>query len=339
MSAVAAKSLPSATIAPGIARTIGAGVAGLGGKRALLVTDAGLTGAGITGQIEEYITSAGVECIVYDKVEANPTMSVVEGGISILRGLGSMDDVVIVSLGGGSSMDAAKAMAVAAPDGGAIVDYCMVPKLKEGTDHIDMMSMAPKRIAKVPALPIIAIPTTSGTASETNGASVLTDEETHRKLIFSNEAAVAKMTLLDPELTLKLPAYPTATCGMDALTHATEALTSNRQNPYSDSIAIGSIQLVAKWLPILMADLYNLDARYNIQLASHMAGVAFGIAGLGICHSVGHPLSALLGKAHGQTLSTMLPHVMAFNMPVSFAVASVASLSRFAHRTPYCTQV
>ena len=142
--------------------------------------------------------------------------------------------VVIVSLGGGSSMDAAKAMAVIAPDGGEDVEeYCIQPTLKDGTEHIDMMSLMPKKIPEVKALPIIAIPTTSGTASETNGASVLTDEATHRKLIFSNNGALAAETLLDPELTLKLPAYPTATCGMDVLTHAMEALTSNQQNPCS----------------------------------------------------------------------------------------------------------
>lgn len=303
---VQTKSLPAATIAPGCAAGVGQAVASLGGKKAFLVTDAGLTSVGLTGKIVDFITGAGVECFVFDKVsishtischlmlshtishylmlpqvQANPTMGVVNAGVSMLREEVGLQGAFIVSLGGGSSMDAAKAMAVAAADGGDIADYCMVPKLKEGTDDIDMMSMMPKRSPKLSPLPIIAIPTTSGTASETNGASVLTDEMTHRKLIFSNEQAVAKMTFLDPELTLNLPAYPTATCGMDALTHSVEALTSLGQNAYSDAIAIGSIELVAKWLPILMADLQNLEARYNIQLASHMAGVAFGIAGLG----------------------------------------------------------
>jgi alcohol dehydrogenase len=130
-------------------------------------------------------------------------------------------------------MDAAKTMAVVAPDGGDdVAAYCMQPKLQEGTDQIDLRSVVPTKVPSTPALPIIAIPTTSGTASETNGGAVLTDESTHRKLIFSSTASVARETLLDPELTLKLPPYPTATCGMDVLTHAMEALTSNRQNEY-----------------------------------------------------------------------------------------------------------
>lgn len=240
-------------------------------------------------------------------------MSVVEAGIAVLNSM--PEGTFIVSLGGGSSMDAAKAMSVIGPDGGAtgedIAQYCMVPELAEDSETINMATMLPKKFATKPSATIIAIPTTSGTASETNGAAVISDDrfEFHRKLIFQYPGAMAAQTILDPELTLGLPAYPTATCGMDALTHSIEALTSARQNPYSDAVAIGSIQLVAKWLPILMADLSNLDARLHIMTASHMAGIAFGISGLGICHAVGHPLSALLNKAHGQTLSTMLPHV------------------------------
>ena len=102
---------------------------------------------------------------------------------------------------------------------------------------------------------------------------------------------------------------------MDALTHSLEAFTSKRQNPYSDAVAFGVIRTVAQWLPRLLNDLSDLEARSQIQLASHMAGVAFGVAGLGIAHALGHPLSAVLNQAHGQTLSTMLPHIMDFNLP------------------------
>ena len=111
------------------------------------------------------------------------------------------------------------------------------------------------------------MPTTSGTASETNGSAVLTDSdaETRRKVAFNHASATAKLTLLDPVLTLKLPRYPTATCGMDALTHALEAFTAKRQNPYSDAIAFGVIETVAQWLPILMKDLRNLEVQYVIR--------------------------------------------------------------------------
>jgi alcohol dehydrogenase len=240
-------------------------------------------------------------------------MSVVQAGIAVLNSM--PEGTFIVSLGGGSSMDAAKAISVIGPDGGVtgedIAQYCMVPELAEGSETINMATLLPNRMASAASTKIIAMPTTSGTASETNGAAVISDDRTevHRKLIFSYPGAAAVQTILDPELTLGLPPYPTATCGMDALTHSIEALTSAKQNPYSDAVALGAIKLVAEWLPTLMEDLSNLDARLHIMTASHMAGIAFGIAGLGICHAVGHPLSALLNKAHGQTLSTMLPHV------------------------------
>jgi choline dehydrogenase len=225
--AVVAKSLPSATIAVGASKGVGKEVVALGGTKAFLVTDPGVTGAGITAQIEASLKEAGLEVVVFDSVLANPTMSIVQRGIKILRDDLGLEGTVIVSVGGGSSMDAAKAMAVVAPDGGeSVAEYCMQPQLKENTDQIDMMSMLPTKAPAADALPIIAIPTTSGTASETNGGAVLTDDSLpdHRKLIFSAPSALAKLTILDPELTLKLPAYPTATCGMDALVHSIEAL-------------------------------------------------------------------------------------------------------------------
>ena len=202
------KPYPAATIAAGAAKAIGQSLAKLGASAAFLVTDQGVTGAGITAQLEGYITEAGIECVVFDQVEANPTMSIIQAGIKILRE-DMPEGTVIVSLGGGSSMDAAKAMAIIAPDGGDDVGaYCMQPELAAGSEFIDPASMVPAKMATAPAIPIIAIPTTSGTASETNGGAVITDDtkEMHRKVIFSSPGAAAVETILDPELTLKLPA-------------------------------------------------------------------------------------------------------------------------------------
>lgn len=313
------RSLPEAVIGVGAIRELGRRVLAMGRKRAFIVTDKGVSGAGITKKVAAVLEKSGIDVVLFEDVQANPTFSAVQQGIASMGGSDPdlLGNTVVVSLGGGSSMDAAKAMAVIAPDGGSgdIAAYCMNPKFNPDTMSMNLATMAPKRRNTATPLPVIAIPTTSGTASETNGAAVLTDEAQQRKLIFSNPGAAAALTILDPELTLALPAYPTATCGMDALTHAIEAFTSNRQNPYSDAIALGTIKAVAKWLPILMKDLGNLEARLQIQTASHMAGAAFSISGLGIAHALGHPLSALLHQAHGQTLSTMLPHVMEFNLP------------------------
>lgn len=314
--------LPRMVAGPGAVSTVGKEVLALGRKYAMIVTDPGLTKAGLTGQLVTALKSTGVEVDVYDQVSANPTFQNVRDGIDVLLKR-PINETTIVSLGGGSSMDCAKAISVIGSDGTRgsdgkydIRSYCRYPVL--GTDDkIEPSSMVPAVLPQKPGVPIIAIPTTSGTASETNGGAVITDSDAQipRKLIFSDGSAQAKVNILDPELTLGLPPYPTATCGMDALCHALEAFTSLRQNPYSDSIAIGVIAEVAEWLPKLLDNLSNLEARSRIQLASHMAGAAFGIAGLGICHAVGHPLSAVLHQAHGQTLATMLPHIMEFNLP------------------------
>lgn len=290
------------------------------GAKAFVITDPGVTAVGITGTITGYLKEAGVSYGVYDRVDPNPTFANVRAGIQGLLSHG-LDGTVVVSLGGGSSMDCAKAVSVIASNrGGPGVDvaaFCRNPVLDPATGQIDPASAVPSRLPKRDGLPIICVPTTSGTASECNGGAVITDSDaaTPRKLVFSHGSAAAKLTLLDPVLTLKLPAYPTATCGMDALTHALEAFTSRRQNPFSDAVAYGVIRTVAEWLPRLVDDLADLEARSQIQLASHMAGQAFGVAGLGICHAVGHPLSAMLHQAHGQTLATMLPHIMQFNLP------------------------
>lgn len=308
--------------------SVGKHVKKLGCSRAFVVSDPGLKAAGVLDRVTSLLEAASIEVVVFPEVPANPTFDCVAAGIAKLAG--RFENTAVLSLGGGSSMDAAKAMAVIGPQCGsvdntkvdawtadlckAIGDYTFYPQLSDDGESMDVTTMRPKRVGEQPPLPIIAVPTTSGTASETNGAAVLTDAKAQRKVIFSDDRAAARLAILDPALTLGLPAYPTATCGMDVLTHALEALTSARRNPYSGAIAMGAIQTVAQWLPVLMNDLSNSEARLRMMTASHMAGVAFGIAGLGICHAMGHPLSAVLHQAHGQTLATLLPHVMRFNM-------------------------
>ena len=283
----------------------------LGGSRVLLVTDPGVAGAGLADQVAALLTGDGLDVTVFDGVEANPTLGNVAAGSAAAGG--ESDGLVIVALGGGSAMDCAKAIAMDLVNDGDIREYCIAASLGE-TGTIDPTSAAPQRMP-TGAVPLIAIPTTSGTASETNGSGVLTDESANRKIFISNPLVRPAASLLDPELTLGLPPYPTATCGMDALTHATEAFTSNRVTPYSDAVALHAIRLVGQWLPTAVHEGGNLEARSQLLFASHMAGIAFGTAGLGMCHALGHPLSAVLHQAHGQTLTTMLPHVIAFNMP------------------------
>ncbi|MEM7093658.1 MAG: iron-containing alcohol dehydrogenase [Actinomycetota bacterium] len=282
----------------------------MGGRRVLIVTDPGVASAGLADQLQSLLEGDGLSVSVFDGVEANPTLSNVDSGT---EAAGDTDGLVIVALGGGSSMDCAKAIAMDAVNEGPIRDYCIAASVGE-TGTIDPTSAAPREMP-TSAVPLIAIPTTSGTASETNGSGVLTDESENRKIFISNPLVRPAVSLLDPELTLGLPAYPTATCGMDALTHAIEAFTSSRVTPYSDAVALQAIRLVGEWLPAAIDDGSNLEARSQLLFGSHLAGIAFGTAGLGMCHALGHPLSAVLHQAHGQTLTTMLPHVMGFNMP------------------------
>ena len=316
-----AKSVPTTIHGVNVINQLGKSLLDFGAKNAFLITDKGLTKVGLTDQVGEKIKNANINLVVYDDVVANPTVEVVDNGAKLLRELMKTGTTVVVTLGGGSSMDAGKAIAMLSQqDTGSILDYTIVPALAKGKDTIDFGTMTTKhKVGNVSRIPkIIAIPTTSGTASETNGASVITDTRgaKHRKLIYMNDASKASLIIMDPAMTVGVPRYPTATCGMDVLTHALEAYTSALQNEYSDAIAMGSIKLVAEYLPKLMGDLSNMVFRQKMQLASHMAGVAFNISQLGLVHGVGHPLSALLNQAHGQTLATMLPHVMEYNMPV-----------------------
>lgn len=313
-SAFVVRSLPEAVFQAGSVAQVGARVRQLGGGRVLLVTDPGVAAAGLAEKIRSLLVADDLEVTVFDGVEPNPTLTNVTDGSAAA---GDTDGLVIVALGGGSSMDCAKAIAMDAVNEGPIREYCIAASLDEA-GVIDPMTAAPQRVPTA-AVPLIAIPTTSGTASETNASGVLTDESENRKIFISNPMVRPAVSFLDPELTLGLPPYPTATCGMDALTHATEAFTSNRVNPYSDGIALQAIRLVGEWLPIAVDDGSNLEARSQLLLGSHLAGVAFSVAGLGMCHALGHPLSAVLHQAHGQTLTTMLPHVMGFNMPVRTA--------------------
>lgn len=292
----------------------------LGAQRVLVVTDPGVAAAGIAARLVDLLSGAGFEVTLFGGVEANPTLANVATGTSLI---GDPSGVAIVAIGGGSSMDCAKAIALDAVNDGSVRDYCIAATADDG-GVIDPASAAPTRQPSR-ALPLIAIPTTSGTASETNGAGVLTDEAAMRKIFVSSPLVRPAVALLDPELTLGLPPYPTATCGMDVLTHAIEAFTSKRANPYSDPIAVQAIRLAGAWLPTAVADGADLEARAQLMLASHLAGVAFATAGLGMCHAMGHPLSAVLHQAHGQTLATMLPHVMRFNLEVRTArVAAIA---------------
>ncbi|MFM7898117.1 MAG: iron-containing alcohol dehydrogenase family protein, partial [Actinomycetota bacterium] len=289
------------------------------GKKAFIVTDQGVRGAGIVSPIVENLEKAGVQTLVFDQVSPNPTDVNVAAGVAALNRFG-VDGTVVVFIGGGSVMDCGKYIALAAPNGLDNLNLAFAPNL-DANDRIDFGTLAPKAQASKPGLPTIAIPTTSGTASETNGGGLITDTTTnpkvHRKLTFSNPSVAPVAILLDPTLTVGMPSRGTAACGMDVLTHAIECYTSAGSNPYADALALHAIRLTGQWLPKAVANGSDLEARAQMQIASHLAGRAFSSGPLlGLVHATGHPISGQLHQAHGQTLATMLPHVMRFNRDV-----------------------
>lgn len=272
-------------------------VKALGRSSALIVTDKGLMASGAATALLEKLAADGVQVEVFDGVAANPTDENVEAGALRLRALG---DAVVVALGGGSSMDCGKAIALLATNGDKVTDL-------------------QTRGRKAPGVPVIAVATTAGTGSETNSACVITNTALGRKTYVMHPSIVPVVSVLDPKLTLGLPKYPTATCGFDVLTHAIEAFTSARTTPYSDAVALGAIELVAKYVRTAVENGSDLEARSQMLMASSMAAIAFNVSGLGAAHGTGHALSARLNAAHGQTLATMLPHVMAYNLEVCAA--------------------
>jgi len=289
------------------------------GKKAFIVTDQGVRGAGIVSPIVENLEKAGVQTLVFDQVSPNPTDVNVAAGVAALNRFG-VDGTVVVFIGGGSVMDCGKYIALAAPNGLDNLNLAFAPNL-DANDRIDFGTLASKAQAAKPGLPTIAIPTTSGTASETNGGGLITDTTTnpkvHRKLTFSNPSVAPVAILLDPTLTVGMPSRGTAACGMDVLTHAIECYTSAGSNPYADALALHAIRLTGQWLPKAVANGSDLEARAQMQIASHLAGRAFSSGPLlGLVHATGHPISGQLHQAHGQTLATMLPHVMRFNRDV-----------------------
>jgi alcohol dehydrogenase len=252
-------------------------------SRALIITDAGIVRAGLAARVAGLLGAEGIETTVFDAVSANPDVACVERGAGALRALA---DAVVIALGGGSSLDAAKAIALVGPNAGGPRDFTF--------------GCRPER----PGQPVIALPTTAGTGSETNMFGVITDPELGRKILIAHPSVQPVATFLDPELGLGAPREVTASCGMDVLTHAIEALTSNRRNPYSEALALRAIAISGAYLPRAFDAGSDLEARAQMLLASHLAGLAFSSSGLGICHAMGHPLSARFGAAHGQTLAT-----------------------------------
>lgn len=285
--------LPTIVFNRGASHQLSNHIQALGLNAALVVTDKGLAESGVLEPVLEALKASNLRVEVFDGVEPNPTDKNVEAGAEKLRELG---DACVIPIGGGSSMDCGKSIALLAANGGTV-------EALQASTPVDAKA------------PVIAVPTTAGTGSETNNACVITNTNLGRKTYVMHPSITPAFAVLDPDLTIGLPTYPTATCGFDVLTHAIEAYVSVRASNYSDTIALEAISKVAGNLRKVVQDGSDVEARSQMLLASAQAAIAFNVAGLGSVHGTGHAISARLNAAHGQTLATMLPHVMEYNMP------------------------
>ncbi|BBA49992.1 iron-containing alcohol dehydrogenase [uncultured Fusobacterium sp.] len=274
----------------------------MGCKKALVVSDKFLMGNGTIKKVTDILKEAGVDFVVYDEPKPNPTVKNVEDGYKILK-----DEKcdLVVSIGGGSPQDCGKAIAVLATNGGNIKDYEGVNKTKNKS------------------LPIIAITTTAGTSAEVTINYVITDEERHVKMIMVDTNSLAAITVNDPELMMSKPAPLTAATGMDALTHAIEAVVAKGAMDVTDCTALYAIKEIFDYLPRAVKDGSDIEAREQMCYSCFLNGIAFSNAGLGNVHAMAHQLGGLYDLPHGVCNAMLLPIVEeenAKNAPEKFRV-------------------
>jgi len=266
-----------------------------GYKKGLIVTDKVLNQIGVVKQVQDLLSDRGVEAVIFDGTQPNPTISNVNAGLALLK---ENDCDFVISLGGGSPHDCAKGIALVAANGGEIADY-------EGVDQ-----------SEKPQLPLIAINTTAGTASEMTRFCIITDEARHIKMAIVDKHTTPLVSVNDPELMLAKPASLTAATGMDALTHAIEAYVSIAATPVTDAVAIKAIELIQAHLRTAVAKGDDLEAREQMAYAQFMAGMAFNNASLGYVHAMAHQLGGFYDLPHGVCNAVLLPHVQRYNAQV-----------------------
>ena len=261
--------------------------------RPLLVTDPGIIDAGLLSPVTSSLRDSGIAFVLFDEVEPNPRDQTVRAGSKIYR---SEETNSIVAVGGGSVMDAAKAIGVLAKYGGAVSDY-------DGLDTVP---------GSIP--PLVAIPTTAGTGSEVTMWAVVTDTDHHVKLGIGDRKIIPAIALVDPAMTYTLPTHMTIGSGLDALTHAVESYTCNLANPVSDVLALEAIRLVAENLPTAAERGEDREARDGMMLGSLLAGMSFGNADCAGVHALSESIGGMYDAPHGMVNGILLPHLMAYNV-------------------------
>ena len=265
---------------------------GYGLKKVMVVYDSGVKAAGIAEKIVAQVEKAGIEYLIFDGVIPNPTNEIVEEAAQIAK---EAKVEGFVAVGGGSSIDLAKAVNVLMTNPGSIGEYGGMNMVKNA------------------CLPLIAIPTTAGTSSEITNVSALIDTQKVIKYVVIDNNIVASDVIADPEFTRTMPVSVTAATGMDAITHAVESYISNMATPLTAYNSLKGLSILYENLPKAVADGNDMDAREQMMLGCIITGFAFSNANLGFVHAIAHTLSAHFGLAHGMANACVLPYVMAYN--------------------------
>ena len=283
---------------PGARQVLPQEVKRLGLHKAFVATDKDLVKFGVAEKVLDVLRQAGIPYELFTEIKPNPTVSNVKAGVEAYAKSGAD---FILAIGGGSSMDTAKAIGI----------------ITNNPEFADVVSLEGTANTKHKSVPVIALPTTAGTAAEVTINYVITDEENQKKMVCVDPNDIPAIAIVDAELMYSLPKGLTAATGMDALTHAIEGLITKGAWEMSDMFEIKAIEMIARYLETAVNEPTNPEARNGMAVAQYIAGMAFSNVGLGVVHGMAHPLGAIFDIPHGVANALLLPTIMEFNAPAA----------------------
>jgi len=283
---------------PGAREVLPKEIVRLGLHKAFVATDKDLIKFGVADKVLDVLKAAGIPYEVFSEIKPNPTVSNVKAGVKAFAASGAD---FILAIGGGSSIDTSKAIGI----------------ITNNPNFNDVVSLEGVADTKKKAVPIIALPTTAGTAAEVTINYVITDEESQKKMVCVDSNDIPAIAIVDAELMYSLPKGLTASTGLDALTHAIEGLITKGAWEMSDMFEIKAIEMIARYLETAVNEPSNAEARNGMAVAQYIAGMAFSNVGLGVVHGMAHPLGAIFDIPHGIANALLLPIIMEFNAPAA----------------------
>lgn len=283
---------------PGARQVLPQEVKRLGLHKAFVATDKSLLQFGVADKVLDVLKAADIPYEIYSEIKPNPTVSNVKGGVKAFAESGAD---FIVAIGGGSSMDTAKAIGI----------------ITNNPEFSDVVSLEGVADTKHKSVPIIALPTTAGTAAEVTINYVITDEENQKKMVCVDPNDIPAIAIVDAELMYSLPKGLTASTGLDALTHAIEGLITKGAWEMSDMFEIKAIEMINRYIETAVNEPDNAEARNGMAVAQYIAGMAFSNVGLGVVHGMAHPMGAIFDIPHGVANALLLPTIMEYNAPAA----------------------